>query len=268
MSQTTNQLTQIGPRTARALVDLLDEKDDSAEQATTFSRGRRDSIDVYFVEITSTSKVSGRYPGTRYSYAAKANAWTAEDSVWVVSANGDDLATGTKYPAIRAGVADSKPVWLTVPGSSTPETNGFLFFGIGDDINSTSATLTTVFGIDVGDIVSFPGWFKFEAALFWDADIMGGVQFGVDASDDVALSYIEYQVQIYSDMDGTVSAWGRVSAPGGSVGTLGPVSGFATIHGTARGDSLNGITLTFAQQSASGTSTLRKSSSFTVWKVG
>lgn len=105
---------------SRHAVDRLRELVQSAEveDATAPREVNPRPFDVQFVEVTSTTQTSGRYPGTVYAYNAAASTWSATSgAVWVVDP-ANRLATGVKYLAKRVAVANGRPVFLV--GKTSP----------------------------------------------------------------------------------------------------------------------------------------------------
>lgn len=109
--------------TAERILKTVDAVE-AAPNKTASEPGRRASIDVYHVQLTSLTTVSGRYPGKRYTYDPASSTWTSHDDVWVVEANGTALALGTKYPAYRNAVADGRPVWVVSVAAGVSSING------------------------------------------------------------------------------------------------------------------------------------------------
>lgn len=96
---------------ARKLLDLA-RRQDARKLAPVEARHR--SIDVYFVLITDTEMEAGRYPGKRHAYQASDGSYIEGNDVWVVAPMGTALVADLYYPAIRAGSANGRPVWVAV----------------------------------------------------------------------------------------------------------------------------------------------------------
>jgi len=71
-----------------------------------------------YVEITSTTAISGRYPARIYRPISDGASWEAGELCWVVDAASTELATGRKYEGTAAGYAGSPeyPVFRTDQG--------------------------------------------------------------------------------------------------------------------------------------------------------
>lgn len=68
---------------------------------------------------------SGRYPGVWSQYSAVDDDWTVQGAaVWLVGANGESLASGTRYRGIAAGEVDGVMVFVVVPGGSSAAFSG------------------------------------------------------------------------------------------------------------------------------------------------
>ncbi len=141
--------------------------------------GRRASIDVYHVQLTSLTTVSGRYPGKRYTYDPSSSTWTAHDDVWVIEANGTALALSTKYPAYRNAVANGRPVWVVSVAAGVASING----------DTAAAQILTVgtSGTDFAIDDSTPGTHKFNlpdaSASGWALDTTPGGSQDVSGAD-------------------------------------------------------------------------------------
>lgn len=192
----------------------LTEEDRTKLQALLDQAGRADSRDVQHkpaplqgrnsqrrkVQITSTTKTAGRYPGTWYVWDG--DSFATGDDCWVIDANGESLATGIYYDAERLNFAGtpSLPVFQTEVGEAggttvavSPVTCVSLapqqIFCEGDD----EGTVNIVSGA-FADVVTMPltvtddtRWAVF-ACLAWN---VGTAQ---------ASSYIEWQLTIDSEI--------------------------------------------------------------------
>lgn len=107
-----------GPQTAERLMGLLDETatldSESPRQAT-----RIRPVASQWVALSSLTLTDGRYSGHWYQFDSAANDFDEMDEVWIVAADGRDLATGTKYLGRAEQWAASKPVFVVAGDSDT-----------------------------------------------------------------------------------------------------------------------------------------------------
>lgn len=99
--------------TAERILAVVEEIDGGARSVgVSRAASTQRSVDTYYVAITSTTKVSGRYPGKRYTYDTITSTWTEQDDIWVIEANGHDLTVGPRYAGLRNAIANDRPVWV------------------------------------------------------------------------------------------------------------------------------------------------------------
>lgn len=73
-----------------------------------------------WVQITSVTQTSGRYPGVWYLYDPVAKSWAAQPAaIWVVVPNTEILATGKRYFARAGGEADGRMVFVALKDAGT-----------------------------------------------------------------------------------------------------------------------------------------------------
>lgn len=220
-----------------------------------------------FVEITSTTKQDGRYPGTIYDrYDAATDTWTAGGDCWVVDSLGTTLATGKKYEGRLAGYAGTPEYLVYVTdrdasgGSGITSLNGltaatqtFAVGTAGTDFAVSSSTSTHTFNLPdayntTRGVVSDGTQVFAGTKVFAKSYIMigtdgfteyGSVGPGSGTADHVwvqhqtSAPYVGLGIQDYSEGDAEFQVWG----PGNSL----HADGIAVMTGSPNGGhSVNG----------------------------
>jgi hypothetical protein len=93
-----------------------------ARQGIVTSELQQSTIDMSWVQITSTSQTDNRYPGSLYRRLGADASFEIIGSagyIWVDTPNGESLSTSTYYPARISGVkeSDSKPIFDVIASS-------------------------------------------------------------------------------------------------------------------------------------------------------
>lgn len=126
--------------------------------------------------------------------------------------------------------------------------------------NTTLAAVTDL-SADV-----LPGIYGFEANLFVNADAVGGSKFAIGgtATTDAAL----FEVVLTDNTAKTITIASTLTAFNGTgVGQAGTTAGLCKIVGTISVTVAGTFVIQFAQNAASGVSTVLANSLFTVWKI-
>lgn len=104
--------------------------------------------------------------------------------------------------------------------------------------------------------------YTFSATLFVDADVAGGQKYAVACSS--APTSIVYQINALSNTSNTYVITSRQTSSGGSSGQAGSTGNFITLEGTVTANAACTLTIQFAQNVASGTSSVLVGSSLIV----
>lgn len=103
-----------------------------------------------YVEITSTTQTSGRYPGNLRTYDADAKTWSdvADSTCWVVDANSVGLVTGKQYEARLWDYVSGVPVFIVedevndVATAAAPDTAHLIFWTASWKLNRQFPTVS------------------------------------------------------------------------------------------------------------------------------
>lgn len=121
--------------------------------------------------------------------------------------------------------------------------------------NITSLTATLVAGKT----------YEFEANLHVTADAVGGSKFAIGGT--ATATSIIYQVTMIDNTSSANTITSRQTAIGGSVGQAGTTSGFCTIKGLITVNAAGTLTAQFAQNAATGTSSILVGSTFVTRQI-
>ncbi len=116
-----------------------------------------------WVQISSLTQTSGRYPGHRYSYDAGGQTWTQKEVVWVELLNGAIAATGVKYQGRYVGAVSGQPVYETYSGKTeVVEVTGAAVAGVYPGVlkKYNAGTWSDAEAIDIVEIngANLSGW--------------------------------------------------------------------------------------------------------------
>lgn len=130
--------------------------------------------------------------------------------------------------------------------------------------DKTNTTLADVTGLSRN--VSAGNVFEFEAHLFVDADVTGGSKFAISGT--ATATSIKYYIELLDDTTNTFTIVSRQTALAGSAGQAGTISGRCIIRGTIVVNAAGTLTVQFAQNVASGTSSILSNSTFKITRIG
>lgn len=74
-----------------------------------------ETTETHWVQITSTTKTAGRYPGKRYDFDAQDQSYTEQETVWVDTPNSEILAEDIYYLAKLVGVRTADNIAIYQP---------------------------------------------------------------------------------------------------------------------------------------------------------
>ena len=205
------------------------------------------------VHAASTADVHTQYQKESEKGAASGYAsLNASTLVTENPANATATATASKIPiADTAGLLDT---WVTLPlrGAVTAQ------FG-----KTADTALANVPGLAL--VLAGTTTYIFEAILFVDADVTGGHKYALDGT--VTATSIKYQVNSISNSANINVINTRLTALAGTTGQAGATGVYTEIMGTIIVNGAGTINVQFAQQVASGTSSVLTQSSFKAMKV-
>jgi len=128
---------------------------------------------------------------------------------------------------------------------------------------TTDTALATVTGLSLALAAS--STYILEAYLFVDADVTGGHKYTLDGT--VTANSIKYQVNSISNASNLNVINTRLTALAGTTGQAGATGVWTEIVGVIASSAAGSINVQFAQQVASGTSSVLTQSSFKAVKV-
>lgn len=129
--------------------------------------------------------------------------------------------------------------------------------------DKTDTTLANVTGLTSQNLKAATPY-SFEADLFVDADATGGFKFAIGGT--ATATSIIYQIMFLDNSADTFTINSRQTALAGSDGAAGPTAGYCRIKGTIVVNAAGTLTVQFAQNAASGTSSVLANSTFRVEK--
>lgn len=128
-----------------------------------------------------------------------------------------------------------------------------------DFTKSANTTLSNVTGLTRA--VESTKKYRFTAELFFDADATGGHKYSIVSSGSVTV--LIFQIISTDNATGTNAICSRQTTSGGSAGQAGATAGYTRITGYFQGGAGN-LTVQFAQNAASGSSSILRGSTFMV----
>ena len=172
-------------------------------------------------------------------------------------ANATATATASKIPiADGSGKLDT---WVTAGSTGVS-----IRVALTAQFNKTADTaLATVTGLSIALAAS--STYILEAYLFVDADATGGHKYALDGA--VTANSIKYQVNSVSNTSNLNVINTRLTALAGTTGQAGATGVWTEIVGVIASSAAGSINVQFAQQVASGTSSVLTQSSFQAIKV-
>jgi hypothetical protein len=108
--------------------------------------------------------------------------------------------------------------------------------------------------------------YAFEALLFVDADATGGSKYAIAGT--ATATSITYEIELLDDSTNVFTVADRQTALGGSSGQAGTTAGRCIVRGTIVVNLAGTLTVQFAQNAASGTSSVRVNSTFKIRQIG
>jgi hypothetical protein len=134
---------------------------------------------------------------------------------------------------------------------------------VSTQFDKTNATLANVTGLTA--TLGAGKTYKFKAVLFVDCDVVGGQKYAI-AGTATATSII-YQINSYDNSTNVNTINSRQTALAGSASQAGTTVAYTEITGTITCNATGTLTVQFAQNTASGTSSVLVGSSFTVENI-
>lgn len=196
---------------------------------------------------TSTIEITAR-KGAASGYASL----NASTLVVENPANATATATASKIPI--ADTAGSLNSWVSLPILAVASAQF-------DKTADTALANVTGLALTLAGTTSY----ILEAVLFVDADVTGGHKYALDGT--VTASSIKYQVNSISNASNLNVINTRLTALAGTTGQAGATGVYTEIMGTILTNAAGTINIRFAQQVASGTSSILSQSSFMAMKV-
>ena len=203
--------------------------------------------------VASTADVHTQYQKESEKAVASGYASLSASTLVVENpANATATPTASKIPiADTAGLLNS---WVTLP----------IRTAVTAQFNKTADTaLATVPGLSIALAASSS--YLLEAILFVDADAVGGHKYALDGA--VTANSIKYQVNSISNASNLYVINTRLTALAGTTGQAGATGVYTEIVGVIASSAAGSINVQFAQQAASGTSSVLTQSSFKAVKV-
>lgn len=127
---------------------------------------------------------------------------------------------------------------------------------------SSNTTLANITGLTTGSNMLAGKTYRFEAVLFIDADVTGGSKYAIGGT--ATATDIKYYVNMICDASNLNVITSRQTALGGSVGQAGCTAGLTRITGSITVNAAGTLTVQFAQNASSGTSSVLTMSTFRV----
>ncbi len=150
------------------------------------------------------------------------------------------------------------------PFVQAKDVKGLIFTRVATQFDSSAAAaLANVTNLVVG--VSPLSVYQFEAVLFVTATAIGGSKFAISGT--CTASNIIYEVALLDDTTNAYTITSRQTALNGSIGQAGTTVGTCTIRGTIKTTKGGVITVQFAQNANSGTSSVLVGSYFKVQQL-
>lgn len=123
---------------------------------------------------------------------------------------------------------------------------------------TTNTTLANVTGLTRN--VEAGRTYKFEANLFVDANVTGGSKYATAGT--ATATSIKYQIQLFDNSTNAATINSRQTALAGSTGQAGTTAGLALLKGEIVVNAAGTLTIQFAQNAATGTSSVLTDSNF------
>lgn len=154
------------------------------------------------------------------------------------------------------------------PGTYAGVSSGGYVFDVGikrasAQFDKTNTTLADVTGLSVNVVAGKS--YKFSALLFVNANVTGGSKYAVGGT--ATATAIIYEITLIDDAANAFSITSRQTALAGSAGQAGTTAGLAKIEGVITVNAGGTLTVQFAQNAASGTSSVLVGSTFTVNEI-
>lgn len=131
------------------------------------------------------------------------------------------------------------------------------------DFNTTSATLADIPGLTYKLVAG--ATYKFKAVLNATPDVTGGQKYAMAGT--ATATNVVYQITTIDNVADAVAIASRQTALASSAGQAGSTSSFTVIEGTIIVNAAGTLTVQFAQNTASGTSTILKGSSLSLQRI-
>lgn len=171
---------------------------------------------------------------------------------WIAASNLDmRIAPNQMAPYIYDGTTGN----LRIGKFETSET-----LNVTTQFDKTNTTLADVTELSIG--VQASRTYQFSAVLFVDADASGGYKFAIGGT--ATATAIIYNINALNNGSSAYTLTSRQTSVGGSAGAATGTSLYVEISGTITVNAAGTLTVQFAQNSASGTSSVLVGSTFTV----
>jgi len=205
------------------------------------------------VQWSGRARVSSQADGALQIETASGSGTANRLTLGDVNDNGISFSAATSFAEIKNGNV-SKFAYLKDAGRARVSTQ----------FDKTNTTLANVTGLATDrDLVS-GSTYTFEADLFINADATGGSKFAISGT--ATATSIVYEIMLLDDSTGAYTHVSRQTALNGSGGQAGTTAGYCRIKGTIVVNAGGTLTVQFAQNAASGTSSVLVNSTLRVEK--
>ena len=242
--------------------------DDSFIVSGNLGLGVSPSHKLHIVDTDTTAGRAGAYisqtgsiVGTGYGlYVTKTGSSTVNVGGYFSASGGT-----TNYGLIVA--AGDVGIGTTVPGAKL-DVNGYITWNgqmrVTTQYDKTNASLNNLTGTAVN--VEAGKTYYFETVLFVNADVTGGSSYQIGGT--ATATAITYQIQLFDNSTNALTINSRIADLGtSSAGQAGTTAGVCKIFGTITVNAAGTIVPKFAQNAASGTSSVLVGSTFIVNQI-
>lgn len=184
--------------------------------------------------------------GGRFGFRWLTATNTSEDSEFVIST----IQGGTLAEKVRV----TPRGYVVSPGNTRVAA---------DFSKTTDTTLANITGLSVN--VAAGKTYHFEVALYYAADAVGGHKYAIAGT--ATATDIRYHIQSVADATNLNVITSTQTALAGSAGQAGSTAGMTVISGTITVNAAGTLTVQFAENASSGTSTIKRGSTFIVTEI-
>lgn len=134
---------------------------------------------------------------------------------------------------------------------------------VSTQFDKTDTTLANVTGLTANVLAGAS--YEFEATLFVDANVTGGSKYAIAGT--ATATAVIYEVTLVDDTSNANTIVDRQTALGGASGQAGTTAGLAKLRGLITVNAAGTLTVQFAQNAASGTSSVLVGSTFKLQRI-